>query len=239
MRTACLAGPMLEALESRQLFSVAPGVVVAADPPPVDCVSAEQITADRAKVHESMAKLRADHAECAALLAADRAALQAARAALEAQLAPLRQKLAEDQVNCAEMLHADRAAVQAAYQAGQATILADRAAVHAAGDDPVKRHEALAKLAADQQALQQTVAPLLQTLHEDSAECSALLAADAKAVSDALHNDTAVKAAHDKLAADTLACITKVAADRHQLISDMQKLRSDLAHRCPDDHPHG
>ena len=53
-----------------------------------------------------------------------------------------------------------------------------------------------------------------------------------------LHNDTAVRLAHDTLAADMRAVLQKLAADRHQLIADMQKLQEDLAHRCHDGDVH-
>jgi hypothetical protein len=201
-------------------------------------VSVKQIAAVRAKIQADIAKLRADHAECAQLIAADRAALQSARAVLEAQLSPLRQKLADDQANCAATLHADQVALHQAYAAGQATIVADLAAVQAAGADSALRHAALEKLAADQHALQQALAPLTETLHHDSAECAALLAADRKAIEDVMHNDTAVQQAHDKLLADTRSCLQRLAADRHQLIADMLKLRDDLAHRCHDGDVH-
>jgi chromosome segregation ATPase len=232
---------MFEALESRRLLSVAPAAVAddpAVDPTPVTCVSDEQIAADRAAVQQDMSKLRADRAECEKLLAADRAALKAATDALQAKLTPLREKLAADQAECAATLQADRKAIHDVYDAFQSKIQADLEAVHAAGTDPAKRHAALAQLEADRAALRAALAPLMKTLHDDTAECTALLNADRQAIADVLHSDTAVRQAREKLAADHRACAEKLAADYHQLQADLQKLREDLAHRCPDGEHH-
>ena len=242
MRDASPARQMSESLESRRLFSVASAV---ADAPaadalttPAECVSNEQVAADHAKVQQDTTKLQVDRAQAHKLLTADRAALKAATDAFNAKLAPLRQKLADDQAKCTAMLQADRRAIHDAYQAGQMKIQADLAAVHDAGSDPAKRHAALSRLAADREALHDALAPLMQRLRDDAAGCHSLLAADQQGISDVQHNDTTVQKAHDKLAADTRAVAEKLAADSHQLEADVQKLHEDLAHRCPDGDHH-
>ena len=228
----------IEPLESRTLLSTTVPTIDPGPGPTVepDCVTADQLAADRTAVQQDLAKLSADRQACHDLINADRAALQSAREALRAKLEPLLKKLHDDEAKCHETLAADRAAVVAAQRAGQQTILADLAALHAAGTDPAKRQAALDKLAADRKALQDTLTPLIKKAHDDQAACATLLAADRQAITDLFHNDATVQAAQDKLTKDLHDCQAKLAADAEKLHADAQKLRDDYAHRCTEDH---
>src|SRR5206468_2433229 len=63
------------------------------NPPPVECVSAETIAADRQKITDDLAKIASDRAAAEQNVQQKRDALDAARQALQTQAAPLQQKL--------------------------------------------------------------------------------------------------------------------------------------------------
>ena len=227
---------LLESLEPRTLRSVSPAVDTPPDPnpPPADCVSADTIAADRQQVQDDSAKLASDRAACEQMLQQKRDALDAARQALETQAAPLRQKLATDRASCQQMLQADRTALQNASRAGLTTIINDVKAIIAARNDPAALKAAQDKLAADRDALQAALKPLLDKLQKDATDCATLLAADQKAISDLFANDPTVQAAQDALAAARKECADKIAADLATLSADRQKLEDDLEHQCDD-----
>jgi hypothetical protein len=202
------------------------------NPPPVDCVSAETIAADRQKITDDLAKLASDRAAGEQNVQQKSDALDAARQALQTQAAPLRSKLSQDRSQCEQTLRADQFAIQQANQSLFKQIMNDVKAVVAAKGDAAARQAAIDKLAADRQQLQTTLAPLLEKLQKDATDCATLLAADQKAIDDLFANDPAVKAAQAALDAARKQAADTLAADRATLDADRGQLDDDLEHQC-------
>lgn len=204
----------IDALECRMLMSATPSPAVVADWAKLTA-DQKMIQADRASAHETLSH--------------DRAAIEAAVAALKTQLQPLQQQMMTDRAAWYATIMADQKMIEstkkvdmAAVSAAEKQLKSDAENPTALPGDQAQLDAARAKSAADKETL-------TAQLKSDIAKAYQVVGQDEQAISAFIAGDTTVKAAKDKLAADTAAASATLKADEATLRTDYQQLKTDLA----------
>jgi autotransporter-associated beta strand protein len=212
---------------------------IAADP---------EVAAAQQAVRDAAAKLRSDTRTGHAKLLQDKIAIRAqlkelaeeiGQDAIDEAIAPLKEKLAEDQAASREELHADYKALHTELQEWEALLREDMADIRAArqaGDEDAL--EAAKQSFADHKAeAKVALKPFRDEIAADQEKWRAIIKADHQAIIDALIElDPDLEPLYDKLEADRVALEATLKADREALAEAIEDLREAIkAYR--EDHP--
>lgn len=204
---------IIESLESRIFF--------AATPTPT-------VQADIVQVQADVQQLRTDQLNGAALLKADRLAIVNAVNATRGNIAALVTKLRTDVLAFAQQAQQNNASLFTTLQGDLATIRTHLIQLRVDRGNASLVASDLAALASDRAAVAAHRATARSTLFTILANRQTALRADLTAIANARLNDPGVKAAQDKLIADTLSVRQTLAADQLKLAQDRVKLVTDI-----------
>ena len=238
--------PLVESLESRQLFALNFHAAVPGGLPPGsflhDC---EEVVAARTELRADIVQMRTDQREGRKLLAEDRQAIaaelakaQEANPDLQEQLKSLRQKLAEDRRVGNREIRQDQKAIQDKRKEFAAAIRTDKRALRQArqSGDESAIEAAKEKLADDRASLEAALKPLQDELKADQQRVKELVAADRADIEDKLVElHPALGPLLDKLEADAKALDEKLTAARAEIQADREALVTAIK-ECTEEH---